>query len=355
MTVHGNPRLPDTPDAVTDAEGQPRFGTFQGALPQIDLSQLRAPFAPGPLGRVFKHKRWQYNALATSEVLVVTATIDTTYACSAFLYAVDLQRRELLFRQSFIGLPAVMLQVGDHPSAGHDSWFRAPGASLKTCRESEARPFQIEADLSRLYTRREPPVRLRGRVDTQNAASALTVVSPVEGDGIINVTQKWAGLPLSGVLELGRRRFSLDEGVAGFDYSQGFLGRRTCWRWALVLGRLSDGTSVGINLVEGFNEASSETNENALWLGDRLIPLSRARFEFDKKDPSKPWKITTADGEIDLRFEAIYVHDEHRDLKLLRSYFVQPAGLFHGTIKVDGKVYDIENMAGVTEDQDIYW
>lgn len=355
MPQHAESGLLQAPDAVTDRDGQPLFGTFQGSLPKVDLGQLRAPFAPGPLARIFKHKRWQYNALATSEVLMVTATIDTTYASSAFMYAVDLRRKTLLFRQSFIGLPKTMLQVGDHPSVGHDSWFRAPGAGLKTYRDSAAHPFVVEADLSRLYTRLHPPVQLRATVKTYGAAPALTVISPVEADGIINMTQKWAGLPVSGSLKLGREQFSLDGGLAGFDYSQGYLGRRTCWRWALVLGHLADGTSVGINLVEGFNEANAATNENALWLGERLIPLSRARFEYDKKDPSKPWKITTEDGEIDLSFEAIYVHDEHRDLKLLRSYFVQPAGVFNGTIKVDGSVYEVENMAGVTEDQDIYW
>ncbi len=355
MSQHAENSLVAVPNSVTNMEGQPYFGTFEGCLPHIDLSELRAPFAPDALARVIKHKRWQYNAIATSELLVVTATVDTTYACSAFMYAIDLKSKKVLFDQSFTGLPMLMAHVGDRPAAGLDCWFRAPGARLKTRRDSEAHPFSIEADLGRLYTRFNPPARLRATANTHGCAPALTVISPVEGGGIINITQKWVGLPTAGELEIGSKRFSLNGGLAGFDYSQGYLARRTCWRWALALGKLADGTTVGINLVEGFNEANPTTNENALWLGDRLIPLSRANFEFDKKDPSKPWKITTEDGEIDLHFEAIYVHDEHKDLKIVRSYFVQPAGFFTGTIKVDGIVHDVENLVGVTEDQDVYW
>lgn len=347
--------LSAAPGSVTDIEGQPHFGTFEGYLSHVDLSQLRPPFAPDALARVIKHKRWQYNAIATPEILVVTATVDTTYACSAFMYAVDLKRKKVLFDQSFTGLPMLMAHVGDRPAVGLDSWFRAPGARLKTHRDNEAHPFSVEADLGRIYTRLNPPARLRATANTHGAAPALTVISPVPDGGIINITQKWAGLPTTGELTLGSDHFSLNNGLAGFDYSQGLLARRTCWRWALALGKLADGTSIGINLVEGFNEANASTNENALWFGDRLIPLSRARFEYDKQDPSKPWKITTVDGEIDLHFDSIHVHDEHKNLKLIRSYFVQPAGLFTGTIKVDGIVHDVKNLAGVTEDQDVFW
>src|SRR5690554_2460420 len=148
--------LQAVPASVTDLDGKPYFGTFQGSLANIDLQQLRAPFAPDALGRIIKHKRWQYNAIATSEVLVVTATVDTTYACSAFMYAIDLKHKKVLFDQSFTGLPLIMAHVGDRPAVGLNSWFRAPGASLKTRRDNEAHPFSIEADLGRLYTRFNP-------------------------------------------------------------------------------------------------------------------------------------------------------------------------------------------------------
>ncbi|MBA2663407.1 MAG: DUF2804 domain-containing protein [Bradymonadaceae bacterium] len=354
MTYKAQSTLARVPASIADAGGQPRFGTFEGELVTVDLSRLRAPFQLPIHRRILKHKRWQYAAIATEEVLVVMAVIDATYAASGFIYAIDRVQKRVLFDHSFMGLPGLLVHVGDQPGAGHDSRFRTLGAHMGTHRGYGTKPYVVEADIARMRTLHKPGVRLRGEVVTDAGGPALTVIAPVP-EGVVNITQKWLGLPTQGVLEVGSRRFSLDGGLAGLDYTQGYLARRTSWRWALALGRLADGTSLGINLVEGFNESSEVANENALWLGDRLIPLGRARFEFDKGDPGAPWRITTSDGVVDLSFEAIHVHTEHRDLKVLTSYFVQPCGLFEGTIKVDGHVFEVHALAGVTEDQDVYW
>ena len=143
--------------------------------------------------------------------------------------------------------------------------------------------------------------------------------------------------------------------MAGLDYTNGYLARRTAWRWAFASGRLSDGTAVGLNLVEGFNEASEEANENALWIGERLIPLDRARFEYNRSRVLDPWRVTTKDGGIELRFRPVHAHREERDYKIVKSHFVQPLGLFEGQIRLDEKVLSIVSLPGVVEDQDILW
>ena len=58
---------------------------------------------------------------------------------------------------------------------------------------------------------------------------------------------------------------------------------------------------------------------------------------------------------VKLTFRPVHVHREYRDLKLVKSYFAQPVGLFDGTITVGGRTYDLANVGGVTEDQDILW
>jgi hypothetical protein len=111
---------------------------------------------------------------------------------------------------------------------------------------------------------------------------------------------------------------------------------------------------VSINLVEGFNE-SGPANENALWLGDRLYPLARAHFEYERHDLMIPWHVRTADGAVDLLFRPLYVHREDHDFKVVVSHFAQPLGLFEGTVRVDGHTYSLSGVPGVTEDQDMLW
>ena len=156
-------------------------------------------------------------------------------------------------------------------------------------------------------------------------------------------------------LEADGRRYSLDGGVGGLDYTHGYLARETSWRWAFVCGRLDDGTPIGINLVEGFNESRDDVNENALWLGNELIPLGRARFTWNPNAILDPWRVRTEDGTLELEFKPWAAHTDVRDLKLVKSSFKQPVGLWSGELKLGGHTYVIKDAPGVAEDQTVLW
>ena len=128
---------------------------------------------------------------------------------------------------------------------------------------------------------------LDAEVMPAGGAPALTVVAPVPG-GLVNVTQKSSAMLLLGALTTKRRTYELDGGLASLDYTQGVLARQTAWRWASGVGRMADGTPFGFNLIQGFNDSSPAANENAFWMGSRLSPLGRARFEYNREDVSRP-------------------------------------------------------------------
>ena len=174
------------------------------------------------------------------------------------------------------------------------------------------------------------------------------------------MTQKVAALLAFGELKTGGRTFRLDGGVAGLDYSHGFPARHTRWRWAMAAGRLDDGTPLGLNLVEGFNESDDDVNENALWVGNALFPLPRARFTLNPHDALDFWQVETTGGEVRLRFRPIHVHREERDYRWVKSRLLQPAGHFEGSLSVVGPdgakhQWTVARWAGVTEDQDVLW
>ena len=96
-------------------------------------------------------------------------------------------------------------------------------------------------------------------------------------------------------------------------------------------------------------------NENALWLGTELIPLGRARFTWDRNNLLAPWAVRTIDGAVDLRFKPFGMHQELRDLVLVKSSFNQPVGVWEGELKVGDRTYVVKDAPGVTEDQSVLW
>ena len=363
MTPEREVSLPQAPPSVVSApgapgfgptQGEPRFGTYQGELPEVDLHRLQGRWAPASaLERLFKRKRWQYTLVSTPEVLALFALVDVGYSANAFAVAYDLQARKLLCDVSFLGLPGPLARVGDRPGVGLDASFRTLGARMSALRGQDER-LRLRVDVNRLRTGSLRTFLWEGALRTDGAPPALTVIAPVGGDGFVNVTQKRAGLLASGSLRAGGKRFDLEGGVGGTDYTQGDLARHTAWRWAFLSGRLPDGTPLGLNLVEGFNE-SAGTNENALWVGGRLIPVGRAVFEYDRTNLRAPWRVRTEDGVVDLGFQPLHVHREDHDFKLVVSHFAQPLGLFTGTLRIDGRPQPVAGVPGVTEDQDMLW
>ncbi|WP_394839869.1 DUF2804 domain-containing protein [Pendulispora rubella] len=327
--------LDHVPAGVVDGSGAVRFGTYRGELRQVAL----------PRGSFFRHKRWVYTFVATPEIIALHAIVDLGYASNAFALVADRAAKSILYDKGFTGLPRPFVHVG--PRAG-DARFRLPGVDLRAGFSSADGTYRQRVQTAGLLW--------LGELATAQSPPALTVIAPMPKGGT-NVTQKSAALAASGMIEVAGRSFDLREGVGGFDYTNGHLARHTAWRWGFACGKLDSGARIGFNLVEGFNDANGVC-ENALFLGDELLPLGRARFSWNRNDVLAPWRCTTEptnDAALDLTFEPIGAHREDRNLGIVRSHFAQPVGHFSGTIEAHGRSYHVEHLAGVTEDQDVVW
>lgn len=342
------------PNSVVDREGTPRFGTYRGELPAVDLRDLAGAWRPGVFRWKIRRKRWNYTLVATDEVLVCQAVVDGGFVGQGFLYVVDLYEQRAVAEVNAAGLPGIQASINDHPGRGHHSQFRAPGAAFSLRRDPAGGVYHWDCRVHPLRQLNPKGLRLDAQIDPGDCAPALTVISPVEGSGVVNVTQKRGAVPTEGYLRVGSRSYRLDGALAGLDYTQGILSRRTSWRWAHGMGRLADGRAVGLNLVAGFNDGDDATNENALWIGDRLIPLGRAVFDFDPERPERYWTLQTEDGVVDAYFEPYFVYRDQRQMKVLNTHFLQPAGRFEVRVNIDGTTREL-TLHGVTEHQDVWW
>ena len=346
--------LTSVPNSVVDRDGHPRFGTYRGELPAVKLDGLDGKHCPEWWHWGLRRKRWHYTIVVTDEVLVCQAVVDGCYFGQSFMYVVDLFEERSVLTRRFLGIPDKQARVNDRPARGHHSSFRAPGVRFQTTRGEGLEPYRWSCSLHPLLQMHPRGLQLEADLDPGKHGPALTVISPVDDAGIVNITQKRTGVPVSGRLRVGSRSYRLDGGLGGLDYTQGILARRTCWRWVNAMGRLSDGRSVGINLVAGFNDGLDGVSENAIWIGDRLVPLDRAIFDYSPSNPDQPWTVRTADGAVELYFTPYYVFSDYHRWKVIHGHFIQPAGRFEATIRVDGQRHDT-TLYGVTEDQDIHW
>lgn len=339
--------LSRAPDRVVQ-DGQPLQGRYAGRIDRIDWAGLHdGPHARSWLWRRFHHKRWQYVGIGNDEVFVGVAIVDLGWMCTAFAYAFDRIRHEVVANWRQDGLRGLQGGVSDEPVHGGKAWFKGPYARLRF--QHGAAPEDGEAVDGDIL---EVSVRTRAmkvQVDLSLADSApfLLGVGPVVG-GVAHATQKSPALPVSGWLNVRGRRFDLSGAVACLDSSNGLLARDTDWRWACA-----HRADVGFNLQQGYFAC----NENALWLDGQLIPLGAAHFDFDPRQPMAPWKIRTEDGLLDLVFTPEGARREDRDVWVASSHYVQPVGTFDGVVRasVDAVPRQVSALLGVTEDHRSRW
>jgi hypothetical protein len=332
------------PRTLVDPETRtPRFGAYRGDLPPVDLASL----GKRPLFSFLHRKRWVFVTITEGELILVLAIVHLGYAVSSFFFAFDRAAGRMLIDRSHVGLP-FLGNINDAPGEGASASFQDPlrRTSLRVERPLGAAAYRVEI--------RAPDMELDALLGTAGAPPAASAIVSLAGpsEGLVHATQKQALLEVTGEARIAGQRRALAGGLAGIDYSQGFVPRHTTWKWAFALGHARTGERVGLNLVEGFVGAP----ECAIWIDGDLHPLAEGRFASDAARPLEPWSIQTADGCADLRFVPGALHTEHRNLRLVSSSYVLPVGSLSGTVRVEGTgSLELERVLGVVEEQRVLW
>lgn len=154
------------------------------------------------------------------------------------------------------------------------------------------------------------------------------------------------------------------------DWTRAMAHRRTEWLWASFCGYTKEGKKLGVNLSRRlYDSMEGVSMENALWIDGKMILLDKSVIDFDLPSETdavvmrqEEWHIRTQkagkDPVLDLHFQPKGSRDENVHLlSLVVSEFVQPFGLFHGTIHLpqSDETLHIDGILGVVEHHVSVW
>jgi hypothetical protein len=234
-----------------------------------------------------------------------------------------------LKRWRYVGVygPDLMLCVGDARVAGVPQRWWAVALPDGTLHEGTR---GVESSPGR--------VAVRGVLELQlDEGDGVEVVSP-HGRSYI-WTRKHAPVPVRGRVTVDGRSWELD-GYYGFvDYSAGYHGRHTAWRWSAGVGRTDDGQRVAWNLVDGVHDAASDS-ERTVWVDGSPREVPHQEFAPD----------LSSVGE--LRISEWSVRESHLNLGLMRNRYRQPFGEFSGELPCGLRLAE---GYGVMEEHDVRW
>ncbi|MBX3189059.1 MAG: DUF2804 domain-containing protein [Labilithrix sp.] len=324
------PLAPAPASFVDPKTGGPAFGAYAGRLPPVELGQL------GIVERIARRKRWLYLAIATDEIWIALAVVRTGYAATVFGFAYDLVAKRMLVDRTVLGPSALV--ADDAHARGTLARFSLGKTALAVTRAKGSLEVHVRMD----------GLSVDATIDEGTGPPGVAAIAAL-GGGLVNATEKRALLAVRGTARAGTRDFTLDRGIAGYDYTHGLLPRHTTWQWAYALGRTTAGEPFAFNVVHGFVGGA----ECAGFLGGQVVPLAEPRFVFDAARPLEPWRL---EGEgVDLSFTPGAVHTQRTQLVVIRSRFLQPVGTFAGRLRIGDREVEVAGLPGVVEDQDVLW
>lgn len=326
-------RLPPAPAALHAGNGRVAdYGRYEGRI--ADLSTAAWDGSRGLFSRRrLQRKGWMYFGAFTPRFMIGYAVADAGLMATAFVYLYDREKKQLTehkatvpfgFTSAFAPTPDAdwQLRSGQHhwrarpDGKGWDVRFEAPGCKLQ--------------------------------LTFRDAGPGMTAIASSPGRPFHH-TWKLCAMPAQLQLELGGERIDC-EASGTLDFTLGYPPRHTDWNWASLDGVTEDGTRIGVNLVAHFMNG----HENAMWMGDRLLPLAQAVFQYDPARLLQPWRVRTADGLLDVEFTPEGERREDISVGLLASRFTQPFGRFRGTLQTAQGPKKIEGF-GVVEQHHAVW
>ncbi|WP_137673474.1 DUF2804 domain-containing protein [Agarivorans sp. Toyoura001] len=337
------------PHCLIDDSGKVQYGQFNQPIAQLGLAEfqyLSSMDKPASAwAKHFHYKQFQFVSVKTAHYILGFAIADIRYLGSGFCYVYNIAKQTL---QEVSWLKPYGLAYGTEPSSMNSRAYINGKNTLSITIKNGQWQLAVET----------PFLSAELELVCQHSDQVMAMCSPTAYNGW-TYTQKHNALCVSGNLSINGEAQHLNDALAGYDFSAGYMRRETSWRWASISAQLND-VCLGVNLAAGVNETGF--NENVLWIDGQKQLLGPVHFEFTRVPASGSeqapidWHIYSADGRIDLHFSPLNCRQERLNLWLLKSNFRQYIGHFSGVL-VDqcGQQHRLDKVLGLSEDHFARW
>jgi hypothetical protein len=246
------------------------------------------------------------------------------------------QARRPLKRWHYVGVygPELQLCIGDARIGPIPIRWWAIAEPGKPVREGRS-GIQLEPGVARV---RDGDVEIEIELEEREPVETATAYGRT-----FAWTAKQADVPARGTVRIGGRAIDV-RGRAVVDVSAGYHPRHTKWRWSAGVGELTDGRSVGWNLVTGIHD-SPTSSERTIWVDGEPAEVGPVAFAADLSS------IAFEDG-ARIGFTEWGAREDRTNVLVMRSYYRQPFGIFEG--QLPGGLALAQGY-GVMEDHEVWW
>jgi hypothetical protein len=334
----------EAPKNLVD-RGRVRFGTFAGAIADVNLIDARPWSLPVPRAlRSLRLKEWQAFQFGNQRYFFNVALFNAKLLALAQIKVYDReQRRKYLFEQK---LPGWALHAPRSMLDSQMSWSRGDAAIRFDNKLSTGR---IEITLE-LAAQPEFPA-LSGTVIAHADGCEPEVVSIPFAENRGMYSHKGC-LALTGELRLGEQTltFARNDSFLLMDDHKGYYPRVMRWDWVTGGGFDERGRRIGFNLTRNDSIDPANYNENCLWIDGRVHLLPPVRFVRRPEQKPEIWEIRDEAGEVEVDFVIELDGHVRVNALVIESRYRGPFGQVRGRLRGPEGDVVLDGMFGMGED-----
>ncbi|KUG22027.1 hypothetical protein ASZ90_008228 [hydrocarbon metagenome] len=338
-----------TPERMVENDGKINFGTFRTPFRNVNI--LDAPLYSSSskvpaFWKKFRLKEWQHYGIITPTHYFGMVIFDAKFMGVSFFYAYD-RIANNRFEHS-VQLPGRASRIAGQV---YDDSCEFKKKNYRLYFENRLKDGYHKIVIDIEGKKGLPAVKGEIKIlEDLKTIEPLVQVSPITPFRPF-YTHKVAA-PAEGVIKMGNQEIVIDRkrDVALIDEQKTYYPYSSFWKWATSAGYDEYGELLAFNLCQNMIADDEDFNENCMWVGGKIYCLKAARFEFEKENIMRPWKIKTTDGSLELLFTSSGQRAEKINAGFLVSDFHQPFGIYSGRFRDDSnRIYTMANFFGLTE------
>lgn len=177
---------------------------------------------------------------------------------------------------------------------------------------------------------------------------SMVIATPFAKDKHFYYNQKIVGFKANGKIEINGETIELKDDTYGIlDWGRGVWTYKNTWYWGAGVSKVKSDL-IGFNLGYGFGDTTN-ASENMLFLNGKHIKIDRVSFNIPvdkhgKEDYLQPWQIISNDAIVNWIFTPIIDRHSNTNALIIQSNQHQVFGTIKGTITLEDKVIEIDEM-----------
>eukprot|EP01080_Neovahlkampfia_damariscottae_P000292 gene292-6706_t len=331
-------------DAPTElfTNKQPNIGVFSAPIPK--LNHEKTTYLP----LNYRLKKWEYHSITNPNWILSLFVVDLGYISQATIYFYNKRNKYEYSEESLFGLNLKKfdcLENGDR-----NIHWKSSENEIKMYFDFKKRKYEIEFN-AQLTNENQ----IQGKIVLEKyhkKSDELSIVFPLSNENTA-YTHKSSPLKItSGDIKFNNESLmtstgSLNDSIATLDYTHSLELRQTIWKWISFAGKSKNNDTILINLT---SKERFLDRENVVWINDKIYFLGDVSINYSTNSDVN---IKVKNSKINFKKETEKTINIYA--LLVHTKFTQNVGTYSGEIKVDGKIFEFENIIGVAEDHYAKW